>query len=69
VPTYEYHCKACGEKFETMISSAEKNKVRCPACQSRNLQEVYGFNVIKGSSQAEVCQSCPAAEKGCRLAN
>ncbi|MEF2146213.1 MAG: zinc ribbon domain-containing protein [Desulfovibrionaceae bacterium] len=31
MPIHEYHCKACGKRFEEIVQSDEKNP-RCPLC-------------------------------------
>ncbi|HHX75177.1 MAG TPA: zinc ribbon domain-containing protein [Firmicutes bacterium] len=64
MPTYEYNCKSCGANFEVFIKSADKNSVTCPECRSRSLQEVYKFNLNKGSSPASACDICPSAQGG-----
>ena len=32
MPTYEYHCKTCGYKFERFQSIADRSLTKCPKC-------------------------------------
>ena len=47
---YEYECRACGSRFERMMTMAEhdgaKQPVRCPACgkkEARALAPLIGY--------------------------
>jgi putative FmdB family regulatory protein len=42
MPTYEYHCQKCGEKFERLEHVAEHEAVhpKCPKCGSENVAQV-----------------------------
>lgn len=45
MPTYEFKCQDCGEKFEIFTSMSNKEKgldLKCPQCGSENLGEVFG---------------------------
>ncbi len=49
MPTYEFTCKNCGNRFTIFTSVAKRNEASCPACQSRDIQQVYNaFMFIKG---------------------
>lgn len=69
MPTYEFICKKCENRFEVMVPSAEKSSVRCPACNSGELQEKFGVNVgsAKGRAGESACsqsESCPSRRFG-----
>ena len=51
MPLYEFECLECGTEFETLVRKAsEKTEVKCPACESRKLEEkVSGFASGSGS--------------------
>jgi putative FmdB family regulatory protein len=34
MPLYEYKCESCGEEFEQIRSSSDKDEVKCPKCDS-----------------------------------
>ena len=42
MPLYEYVCRKCGEKFAEALTIKEHDtkKVRCPKCQSAELQKI-----------------------------
>ncbi len=49
MPTYEYLCKKCNEKFSVFmtISEHDKKKVRCPKCKSTQVeQQVFSFFAV-----------------------
>jgi len=40
MPTYEYTCKECGERFELALSFGEhEKKQKCPKCGSAKLEQ------------------------------
>jgi putative FmdB family regulatory protein len=41
MPTYEYTCKECNKKFTQFmtISEHDKNKVACPKCKSKKVEQ------------------------------
>jgi len=43
MPTYEYRCQKCGERFEQVQHVAEprKAKTRCPKCGSVSVKRVF----------------------------
>jgi putative FmdB family regulatory protein len=43
MPTYEYHCSACGHDFSRTESVAahEKAKVACPNCRSSKVERTF----------------------------
>ena len=42
MPLYEYTCRKCGETFSEVltIKEHETKKVRCPKCQSEEVQKI-----------------------------
>jgi putative FmdB family regulatory protein len=47
MPAYEYDCKDCGKEFTVFLSIREfeaKPKIKCPHCESDNVQKkLTGF--------------------------
>jgi len=42
MPTYEFQCDACGERFEVVASLAQRDELAvCPACGSRDVHQVF----------------------------
>jgi putative FmdB family regulatory protein len=43
MPTYEFRCEACDERFELVCGIAElETKAVCPACGAREVRQVFG---------------------------
>lgn len=40
MPVYEFECKNCGNKFETLIRSHDPGNIRCPVCGSRRVPRI-----------------------------
>lgn len=46
MPTYEYHCRTCGDAFSVRerIADHDPDRVICPKCQSKDVERVIsGF--------------------------
>jgi putative FmdB family regulatory protein len=54
MPTYEYVCEACGEKFSLIksFSEHEKAKVACPKCESKKVKQQISTFVTKTSRKS-----------------
>jgi putative FmdB family regulatory protein len=51
MPTYEFECQKCGNRFSLFTTVSGRLKAVCPACQSGNLQQLFtGVSFVKGSS-------------------
>ena len=49
MPLYDFKCNACGEPFEIMSSSGEReDKAVCPNCGSRDVATVFGSFAVGG---------------------
>lgn len=63
MPTYEYVCNNCREKFELYMTLSEKEsgkKPSCPNCKTSNVIQVLGNitimgNRADGSNSPSVC--------------
>lgn len=49
MPTYEFHCSACGKDFSTILSIAERGTgtIACPACGSNEVEQQYTAVSVK----------------------
>jgi putative FmdB family regulatory protein len=72
MPSYEFRCRECSQEFTVKISWRDKKAVRCPDCQSADLQELignYSININGGSaSKTDIpaaCRNCEAAGSAC----
>lgn len=54
MPTYEYQCKKCGEKFERTehIKEHDTAKKECPKCGSKELDQILGSFFAKTSRKS-----------------
>lgn len=76
MPIFDFKCQECGNKFDLMISNADKEKVKCPSCTSINIKQLLsgfntgstkGFGFNTGSTKSagpSCCQGCSAAANG-----
>ncbi|MFA6132941.1 MAG: zinc ribbon domain-containing protein [Phycisphaerae bacterium] len=52
MPTYDYECQACGEKFEQFQSIVALPIRKCPACKKNKVRRLIGTGagiIFKGS--------------------
>ena len=52
MPTYEYHCDACGHEFDEMQSFSADALTKCPKCKKKKLRRLFGTGasiIFKGS--------------------
>ncbi|NLV91376.1 MAG: zinc ribbon domain-containing protein [Firmicutes bacterium] len=60
MPLFEFKCKACGDKFEELVTS--KTEVKCPNCHSGEVGKVvstFGFRSSGGAAASGGgCSSC-----------
>ena len=52
MPTYEYHCDACGAEFELFQSIKARPISKCPTCGRRRARRLIGTGagvIFKGS--------------------
>jgi putative FmdB family regulatory protein len=57
MPAYEYVCKDCSHEFLVFLSIKEfesNPKIRCPHCQSDNVQKKKKMNMVIGAFFSEV---------------
>jgi putative FmdB family regulatory protein len=52
MPTYDYECDACGNKFEHFQSIKDPVLTKCPKCKKKKLRRLFGTGgaiMFKGS--------------------
>ena len=62
MPIYEFVCKACGEEFETITSSAAISDVTCEKCSSPDVKKILSAGSFKVGGTS---QSLGSAAGGC----
>jgi putative FmdB family regulatory protein len=40
MPIFEYRCRDCGTRFEKLVLKPATDKVACPACGKRKLEQL-----------------------------
>ena len=58
MPMYEYECKKCGHKFETLVQSSEE-KPKCEKCGSTRLEKLLSTFAAGPARESTSGGSCP----------
>ena len=72
MPTYEYECDACHDRFERWQSFNDAKLIECPACHEPKLRRLFGSGaaiVFKGSGFYETDYRRSDAEKKARASD
>jgi len=67
MPIFEFECKNCGNKFDLMIANKDKEKVKCPQCESADIKQLLSMFATSsggGAAAPNSCQGCPSAGGG-----
>ena len=49
MPLYEYRCRKCSRRFETLVFGNEKPA--CPKCQGKDLEKLWSAFAVAGSER------------------
>ena len=60
MPIYEYECKKCDTKFETLVLGEEK--VECPECGDEKVEKLFSSFGVKSNG---LKTTLPQAGGGC----
>ena len=54
MPTYEFKCKKCGNRFEMAesIGQHDKHKEKCPECGSKSIKNVISAASVKTAKKS-----------------
>jgi len=69
MPIFEYECRACGARFESIVSSAAA-QAACQKCGSPEVEKLLSVFAVRGTRdsrsapQADPCRTCGARERG-----
>jgi len=63
MPLYEFQCRTCGRRFESLIRLGQEGSARCPSCGGPDIRKlVSGFGIGGGSSRIKAsgsgCATC-----------
>jgi len=67
MPTYQYHCNACGKDFEIFQQITADPISKCPHCGKRGLQRLIGAGagvIFKGSGFYQTDYRSESYKKG-----
>lgn len=71
MPTYEFVCKSCNNRFSLFTTVSGRDQVCCPKCAGNDLQQMYkGVRFAKGGAYSDVGPgSVPFSSGGCSGTN
>ena len=49
----DFKCDKCGEKFFEIVNLSEKDKVKCPRCNSGEVRQIFEGTPNFGSGKSE----------------
>jgi putative FmdB family regulatory protein len=52
MPIYEYSCKSCGHRFETLVLG--KEEVSCPSCSGKELERLLSLSYGKAGKVSDL---------------
>jgi len=56
MPNYDFRCTECGHKFSVQVSMSDKDKVTCPGCSGKKVEQLFtGFMVSTGGASDIGC--------------
>lgn len=62
MPLFEFFCSRCGSSFEELVRSADAiDQVRCPACESTEVQKKISTFASRSAGSRTSAYSSPAA--------
>ncbi len=67
MPTYEFICKGCNNRFSLFTTVSGRDQASCPRCGGKDLQQIYkGVRFAKGGVYSDVGPgSIPSSGGGC----
>lgn len=60
MPIFDFVCRNCGKEFDVKVSIKEKDKVKCPGCESPDLRQVFsvvGTNCTRSTAYGQICEA------------
>lgn len=55
MPLFEFVCKKCGNKFEKIVFSINNEEIKCPSCNSKELEKQ--FSIFSSASSNSSCSN------------
>ncbi len=67
MPIFEYTCLECKHDFDVLIKVHDKDKVKCPSCNSESVKQQFSiFSSVGEKTKANNMNNMPCA--GCNAA-
>lgn len=60
MPIYEFECKDCSSRFETLVIKRDES-VTCPQCGSDMLQKLISAHAVGSGAPDTACGAAPCA--------
>jgi putative FmdB family regulatory protein len=54
MPTYDFACKACGNKFEMLVIPGKTPAPQCPACGHEEVERLITGSMVKTEGTREI---------------
>lgn len=65
MPTYDFQCSRCNHKFTVITSIAEKDRVTCPKCRSKEIRQLFtGCGINLGGAKCDISDVKPRFRGG-----
>lgn len=55
MPLFEFVCKKCGNKFEKIVFSINNEEIKCPSCNSNEVEKQ--FSTFSSTSSSNSCSN------------
>lgn len=62
MPLFDFLCQKCGYKFDVMTSNADKDKVKCPECQTLDIKQLLSLFNTSGTSSSNNNKTMPCQQ-------
>lgn len=62
MPIFEYHCRSCQSRFETLLRGSELPV--CPKCQGQDLEKLLSVFAVSSGGSSSFGSSCSGGSCG-----
>jgi putative FmdB family regulatory protein len=60
MPLFEFQCRSCGHRFETLVLSTSRSTPACPACHGTDLEKLVSVFGVGSGGAAGRSTAAPA---------
>lgn len=65
MPLLDFRCRQCGRQFEELVYGNDREKLACPACGCKEIDQVYQGKCYTGKTSSGACTGHCATCPGC----